>query len=313
VDVAERDLAVTVLGTELAAPVLLAPVGVLSIVHPDGERAVARAAAGLGVPMVLSNAASSSIEDVAGEMGDAPRWFQLYWPADRDLAASFVRRAESSGYGAVVITLDTRLLAWRPRDVAAAYLPFLRGEGVAIYFSDPVFRAKLDASPEDDPQAALGQWAAQFPNPGLTWDDLGFLREHTELPILVKGVLHPDDARRAVEAGVDGIVVSNHGGRQVDGAIAALAALPGVVEAVPPELPVLFDSGVRGGADVVKALALGARAVLVGRPWVWGLALAGEEGVRTVLRGLLADVDLTLALSGHASVADLGPETLARA
>jgi isopentenyl diphosphate isomerase/L-lactate dehydrogenase-like FMN-dependent dehydrogenase len=313
VDVAERDLGVTVLGTELAAPVLLAPVGVLSIVHPDGERAVARAAAGLGVPMVLSNAASSSIEDVAGEMGDAPRWFQLYWPADRDLAASFVRRAESSGYGAVVITLDTRLLAWRPRDVAAAYLPFLRGEGVAIYFSDPAFRAKLDASPEDDPQAALGQWAAQFPNPGLTWDDLGFLREHTELPILVKGVLHPDDARRAVEAGVDGIVVSNHGGRQVDGAIGALAALPGVVEAVPPELPVLFDSGVRSGADVVKALALGARAVLVGRPWVWGLALAGEEGVRTVLRGLLADVDLTLALSGHASVADLGPETLARA
>jgi isopentenyl diphosphate isomerase/L-lactate dehydrogenase-like FMN-dependent dehydrogenase len=313
VDVAERDLAVTLLGTELAAPVLLAPVGVLSIVHPDGERAVARAAAGLGVPMVLSNAASSSIEDVAGEMGDAPRWFQLYWPADRDLAASFVRRAESSGYGAVVITLDTRLLAWRPRDVAAAYLPFLRGEGVAIYFSDPVFRAKLDASPEDDPQAALGQWAAQFPNPGLTWGDLGFLREHTELPILVKGVLHPDDARRAAEAGVDGIVVSNHGGRQVDGAIGALAALPGVVEAVPPELPVLFDSGVRGGADVVKALALGARAVLVGRPWVWGLALAGEEGVRTVLRGLLADVDLTLALSGHASVADLGAETLARA
>jgi isopentenyl diphosphate isomerase/L-lactate dehydrogenase-like FMN-dependent dehydrogenase len=313
VDVAERDLGVTVLGTELAAPVLLAPVGVLSIVHPDGERAVARAAAGLGVPMVLSNAASSSIEDVAGEMGDAPRWFQLYWPADRDLAASFVRRAESSGYGAVVITLDTRLLAWRPRDVAAAYLPFLRGEGVAIYFSDPAFRAKLDASPEDDPQAALGQWAAQFPNPGLTWDDLGFLREHTELPILVKGVLHPDDARRAVGAGVDGIVVSNHGGRQVDGAIGALAALPGVVEAVPPELPVLFDSGVRSGADVVKALALGARAVLVGRPWVWGLALAGEEGVRTVLRGLLADVDLTLALSGHASVADLGPETLARA
>jgi isopentenyl diphosphate isomerase/L-lactate dehydrogenase-like FMN-dependent dehydrogenase len=311
--VSERDLAVTVLGTELPAPVLLAPVGVLSIVHPDGERPVARAAAGLGLPMVLSNSASSTIEDVAGEMGDAPRWFQLYWPADPELAASFVGRAEAAGYGAVVVTLDTRLLAWRPRDVAAAYLPFLRGEGVAIYYSDPVFRAKLDAAPEDDPQAALGQWAAQFPNPGLTWDDLGLLREHTELPILVKGVLHPDDARRAVAAGVDGVVVSNHGGRQVDGAIGALAALPGVVAAVPAEVPVLFDSGVRSGADVVKALALGARAVLVGRPWVWGLALAGEDGVRTVLRGLLADLDLTLALSGHASIAELGPEMLTRA
>ncbi|MDQ6915609.1 MAG: alpha-hydroxy-acid oxidizing protein [Actinomycetota bacterium] len=313
VDVAERDLGVTVLGTEMPAPVLLAPVGVLSIVHPEAERAVARAAAGVGLPMVLSNAASSTIEDVAGEMGDAARWFQLYWPSDRDLAASFVRRAEAAGYGAVVVTLDTRLLAWRPRDVAAAYLPFLRGEGVAVYFSDPVFREKLEAAPEDDPQAAIGQWTAQFPNPSLTWDDLPFLREHTGLPILVKGVLHPDDARRALHAGVDGIVVSNHGGRQVDGAMGALAALPRVVEAVPSEVPVLFDSGVRGGADVVKALALGARAVLVGRPWVWGLALAGEEGVRSVLRGLLADLDLTLALSGHASVADLSTEALAAA
>jgi lactate 2-monooxygenase len=313
VDVSERELGVAVLGTSLPAPVLLAPVGVLSIVHPEAERAVARAAASLGLAMVLSNSASTTIEDVAGEMGEAPRWFQLYWPADRELAASFVRRAEAAGYGAVVVTLDTRLLAWRPRDVAGAYLPFLRGEGVAIYLSDPVFRAQLQVSPEEDPQAAIGHWAGQFPNPSLTWDDLGFLRDHTRLPILVKGVLHPDDARRALDAGVDGIVVSNHGGRQVDGAIGALAALPGVVEAVPPEVPVLFDSGVRSGADAVKALALGARAVLVGRPWVWGLALAGEEGVRTVLRGLLADLDLTLALSGHASVADLGAHTLTRA
>jgi isopentenyl diphosphate isomerase/L-lactate dehydrogenase-like FMN-dependent dehydrogenase len=263
--------------------------------------------------MVLSNSASSTIEDVAGALGDSPRWFQLYWPADRELAASFVQRAEAAGYGAVVVTLDTRILAWRPRDVAAAYLPFLRGEGVAIYFSDPVFRERLEASPEDDPQAAIGAWALQFPNPALTWDDLRFLRDHTRLPVLVKGVLHADDVARAVDAGVDGIVVSNHGGRQVDGAIGALAALPAVVEAAPPELPVLFDSGVRTGADVVKALALGARAVLVGRPWVWGLGVAGEEGVRAVLRGLLADLDLTLGLSGHASIHDLGPDTLVAA
>ena len=313
VDVSERDLRADVLGTELPAPVLLAPVGVLSIVHPEAELAAARAAAALGLPFVLSNAASSTIEDVATGMGEAPRWFQLYWPADRELGASFVRRAEEAGYGAVVVTLDTRLLAWRPRDLALAHLPFLAGEGVAIYLSDPVFRSKLQASPEEDPQAAMGQWALQFPNPALTWDDLPFLREHTRLPILVKGVLHPDDARRAVDAGVDGIVVPNHGGRQVDGAIGALAALPAVVGALPPELPVLFDSGIRTGSDAVKALALGARAVLVGRPWVWGLAAAGEEGVRTVLRGLLADLDLTLALSGHPSVAELGPETLAPA
>jgi isopentenyl diphosphate isomerase/L-lactate dehydrogenase-like FMN-dependent dehydrogenase len=313
VDVAERELAVNVLGTELPAPVLLAPVGVLSIVHPEAELAVARAAAGLGLGMVLSNSASNTIEDVAAELGGGPAWFQLYWPADRDLAASFARRAEAAGYGAIVVTLDTRLLAWRPRDVAAAYLPFLKGEGVAIYLSDPVFREKLEAAPEDDPQAAIGQWAMQFPNPSLTWDDLRFLRDHTQLPILVKGVLRPEDARRALHAGVDGIVVSNHGGRQVDGAIGALAALPGVVEAVPPDVPVLFDSGIRTGADVVKALALGARAVLVGRPYVWGLALAGEEGVRTVLRGLLADVDLTLALSGHSAVAELDTDAVAPA
>jgi isopentenyl diphosphate isomerase/L-lactate dehydrogenase-like FMN-dependent dehydrogenase len=313
VDVSERDLRVELLGLELAAPLLVAPVGVLSIVRPDGELEVARAAAGLGVPLVLSNAASATIEDVAAAMGEAPRWFQLYWPADRELAASFVRRAEAAGYGAVVVTLDTRLLAWRPRDVAAAYLPFLRGEGVAIYFSDPVFRDKLEAAPEEDPQAAIGQWALQFPNPGLTWEDLRFLRDHTRLPILVKGVLAPDDARRALHAGVDGIVVSNHGGRQVDGALGALAALPGVVEAVPSDVPVLFDSGIRTGADMVKALALGARAVLVGRPWVWGLALGGEEGVRAVLRALLADFDLTLALSGHAAVSELGAESLVAA
>jgi lactate 2-monooxygenase len=311
-DVTTRDLSTTVLGVEMPAPVMLAPVGVMSIVHPEGEVAVARAAAELGVPMVLSTAASNSMEDVASALGDSPRWFQLYWPTNSDLCISFLERAKQAGYQAIVVTLDTRLLAWRPRDLSRAYLPFLKGEGIANYLSDPVFRDALDTPPEDDVQAAIGLWATLFANPGITWEDLAFLQAHTDLPILLKGVLHPEDARMAVDAGVDGLIVSNHGGRQVDGSIAALEALPEVVEAVPDELPVLFDSGIRTGADVVKALALGARAVLVGRPYVWGLALGGERGVTQVLRSLLADFDLTLALSGCTTPSQLGPQLLRR-
>jgi lactate 2-monooxygenase len=312
VDVSERDLRTSVLGVDMPAPVMLAPVGVMSIVHDEAELAVARAARELGLPMVLSNAASTAMEDVAAELGDAPRWFQLYWPTDNDLAASFVSRAKDAGYSAIVVTLDTRMLAWRPRDLARAYLPFLKGQGVANYLEDPVFRAALDKSPEDDLQAAIGHWATLFANPGLSWDDLAFLQAHTDLPIVLKGVLHPDDARKAVDAGVDGLIVSNHGGRQVDGAVAALEALPDVVDAVPDDFPVLFDSGIRTGADVLKALALGARAVLVGRPYVWGLGLGGEDGVKQVLRSLLADFDLTLALSGYTKPSDVGQQALRR-
>jgi lactate 2-monooxygenase len=301
-DVEQRDLSTTVAGTGLAAPVLLAPVGVQSIVHADGELAVARAAASLGVGMVASTASSYSLEDIASAAGaEAPRWFQLYWPRGDELTASLVQRAERAGYGALVVTLDTWLLAWRPRDLQHAYLPFLKAEGIANYLSDPVFRAALEKPPEDDPQAAVGRFVQVFSNPSVTWEDLAKLRELTTLPILLKGILHPDDARQARERGMDGVIVSNHGGRQVDGAIAALDALPAVVEAVGADLTVLLDSGVRSGADVLKALALGAEAVLVGRPYLWGLAVGGEEGVRTVLRNLLAELDLTLALIGHTS------------
>jgi lactate 2-monooxygenase len=312
-DVTTRDLATSVLGTDMPAPVMLGPVGVMSIVHPDAELAVARAARELGVPMVLSTAASNTIEDVAAELGDSPRWFQLYWPTNDDMCASFVKRAEAAGYGAVVVTLDTRLLAWRPRDLSRAYLPFLKGEGIANYLSDPVFRDVLGKDPMADHEAAIGLWATLFSNPGVTWDDLAFLQDQTDLPILLKGVLHPDDARRAVDAGVDGLIVSNHGGRQVDGSIASLEALPEIVEAVPSDFPVLFDSGIRTGADVFKALALGARAVLLGRPYVWGLGLGGESGVTQVLRGILAEFDLTLALSGATKPSALGPQLLRRA
>ena len=304
---AKRDHSTTVLGTAMPAPLLLAPVGVLSIVHPEAERAVARAAARLGVPMIVSTAASTTMEDVAAA-APGPKWYQLYWPDDRELAASFLQRAEAAGYEAVVVTLDTWQLGWRPRDLDTAYLPFLRGEGIANYVSDPVFTRDL---PAGDDGAAVRKLVGVFNNPHLTWDDLAFLREHTTLPIVLKGVQHPDDARRAVDAGAQAVVCSNHGGRQVDGALASLDALPGVVAAA-GDLPVLFDSGVRTGADAAKALALGAAAVLLGRPYVHGLGLAGEDGVHHVLRCFLADLDLQVGLSGHSSAAELGRESVVR-
>ncbi len=311
-DVGVRDLRTELFGATLPAPVLLAPVGVQAIVHTDGELATARAAAAAGVPYIHSTAASFSIEEAAEANGDGARWFQLYWPSDPELAKSFLQRAEDAGYGAIVVTLDTTLLAWRPRDLQGGYLPFLKGVGVANYFSDPVFRAGLEKPPEEDLEAAVGRWIAAFSNPTISWDKLSFLRENTELPILLKGILHPDDARLAVEHGMDGVIVSNHGGRQVDGAIGSLDALPAVAEIVPDDFPVLLDSGIRSAADAFKAMALGASAVLLGRPYVWALAVGGEDAVAQLLRGFLAELDLTLALSGHTSFATAGPDVLRR-
>jgi lactate 2-monooxygenase len=305
-----RNPQTTVLGTSIPAPVLTAPVGVQGIMHPDGELAVARATAELGIPMILSTASSYSLEEVAAANGDGIRWFQLYWPNDEDVCASFLARAKASGFSALVVTLDTWMLGWRPHDLDNAYLPFLTGNGLATYFTDPAFRAGLEKAPEDDLQAAVLRWLPMFTGVDHTWENLAFIRDHWDGPIVLKGVQHPDDARRAVDAGMDGIVVSNHGGRQVDGAIASLDALPAIVEAVGDRLEVLFDSGVRTGSDVLKAVALGAKAALVGRPWVYGLALGGYDGVRHVLRCLLADLDLGLALSGNSSLADLGAHTL---
>jgi lactate 2-monooxygenase len=307
----ERDISVEVLGTSSPTPFLLAPIGVLSIAHAEGELAVARAAAATGVPMVLSTAASNSLEEVAEAMGDAPRWFQLYWVNDRDVAVSLVERAEAAGYGAIVVTLDTLTLGWRPRDLRKAYLPFVTGEGCAQFFSDPVFRSRLERPPEEDTLAAAVAMLATFPNLGLTWDNLAWLRERTRLPLLVKGVLTGEDALRARECGVDGIVVSNHGGRQVDGAVAALDALVEVRDVLGPEAVVLMDGGIRRGADVLKALALGADAVLLGRPYAYGLAVGGQEGVETVIRHLMAETDLTLALIGGTRAADLDSSWIA--
>jgi isopentenyl diphosphate isomerase/L-lactate dehydrogenase-like FMN-dependent dehydrogenase len=311
-DATERDLSITLFGAELPAPVLLAPVGVQSIVHPDGELATARAAAALGVPMILSTASAHTIEEVAEASGAGPRWFQLYWPADPDVCASILGRARKEGYSTLVVTLDTWTLAWRPRDLDQAYLPFLKGQGTAIPFSDPVFRSQLEKTPEEDPASAILRWVGLFTGTDKSWDQLAVLRELWDGPILLKGIQQVDDARRAVDAGMDGIVVSNHGGRQVDGALGALEALPPIAQAVGSRIEVLFDSGVRNGSDVIKALALGAKAVLLGRPYVYGLGHAGEDGVRHVLRSLLADVDITLGLAGFRTPGELSPAALQR-
>jgi len=307
-----RDLRTTVLGTELAAPVLTAPVGVLELVHPAAECAVAEATKGLGIGTVVSTASSTPMEDVAAAAGDW--WFQLYWPADDEVARSLVERATSAGAKAIVVTADTPGMGWRPRDLELAHLPFLQAKGLANYFSDPVFRSRLNAPPEASEEArqmAVLAWIGMFGNHTLRLKDLARLQEWTDLPVVVKGVLHPDDASALLDTGATGVIVSNHGGRQVNGAIAALDALPGVAAAVGDRGTVLFDSGIRCGADVVIALALGADAVLYGRPWVYGLGVAGKSGVEHALRCLLADVDLTMAMAGIGSVADIDAAVLA--
>ncbi len=349
-DVSARDTSVELFGRRLPAPLLLGPVGALELVHPEADRAVARAAAGLGVPMVFSNQASVPMEDCAAAMGDAPRWFQLYWSSSDELVESLVGRAEAAGCDAVVVTLDTTMLGWRPRDLDLGHLPFALGKGIAQYTSDPVFRRLVEqrasaaagrpAAPGPRPtpaalralvgmtrawpgpfrenlrsplpRAAVETFLAIYSRPSITWADLAWLRSRTRLPVLLKGVLHPDDARRALDEGVDGLVVSTHGGRQVDRSIAALDALPEVVGAVAGRVPVLLDSGVRTGADAFTAVALGATAVLLGRPFAWGLALAGEEGVRQVVSDVLAEFDLTLGLTGHTAVDQLSPDVLRR-
>lgn len=342
-DVSARDLSIQLFGRTLPAPVLLAPIGVLEMAHRRADIPVARAAAREGVPLIFSSQASVPMEDCAAQMGDAPRWFQLYWSRSDELVRSFVARAEKCHCEAIVVTVDTAFLGWRTRDLDLGYLPFFRGKGIAQYTSDPVFRAMLSQPIETpaekpplrpqtlraaasmirgypgslpgkirsgEPRAAVQRFLAIFSRPSLSWDNLATLRAMTKLPILIKGIQHHDDAREAIARGADGIVVSNHGGRQVDGAIGSLDALPAIADAVAGRIPVLFDSGIRGGADIFKALALGARAVCIGRPYVYGLSIAGEEGVREVIRNMIAELDITMALTGHTTVGGLTPSDL---
>lgn len=305
VDTGSRDLSVELFGLKLPTPLFLSPIGVTGICTADGhgDLAAATASAETGVPMMVSTLANDPLETVAGALGGTPGFFQLYTPRDPGVAESLVGRAEAAGYKAIVVTLDTWVTGWRPRDLNAGNFPQLRGHVLANYFADPAFRKLLARPPEEDPAAAILTWAGTF-GKVLTWDDLGWLRGLTGLPIVLKGICHPDDARRAVDLGIDAIFCSNHGGRQANGGIAAIDMLPGVVAAA-GAVPVLFDSGVRSGTDVVKALALGARAVGIGRPFVYGLALDGAAGAVHVLKCLLAEADLLMAVNGWPTIADV--------
>lgn len=311
----ERDLTVELWGTTWPVPVFMAPIGVTALCDRSGhgDLAAARAAARTGVPMFASTLMGDPLEGVAAEFGDTPGYFQLYCPADRDIAQSLVSRAEAAGYTGIVVTLDTWVPGWRPRDLSTANFPQLRGHCLANYTSDPVFREKcgVDAATLDaDPRSVVPYWAGIFGNP-LTWEDLPWLRSLTSLPLILKGICHPDDARRAIDHGADGIYCSTHGGRQANGGLPAIDCLPGVVDAA-GEVPVLFDSGVRSGAEVIKALALGATAVGIGRPYAYGLAIAGEDGLVHVLRSILAEADLIMAVDGYRSLAELTPDAVRR-
>jgi lactate 2-monooxygenase len=343
-DVGTRDTQITLFNRSFPSPFLLSPIGVLELAHPFADLAVARAARTLNIPFIFSNQASHSMEECATVMGDSPRFFQLYWSKSRELVASLVSRAEKCGCMGIVVTLDTTMLGWRTRDLDLGYLPFLEGMGIAQYTSDPVFQRMLD-EPDDGvkikrkinwssirglirmvnhypgdgffrkmksgkPVKAVQKFISTYSNPCTTWNELSFLRSITKLPVILKGILHEDDARRALDHGMDGIIVSNHGGRQVDGAISTLRALNGVAKVAGQKIPVILDSGIRGGADAFKAIALGADAVCIGRPYVYGLAIDGERGVYQVLRNFSADLELTMGLAGCTSISQIRSATL---
>jgi lactate 2-monooxygenase len=348
-DVSVRDISIELFGQKLPSPVLLAPIGVLEMAHTEADLAVGKAAAALGIPYIFSNQSSKPMEAVATAMGNSPHWFQLYWSKSNELVKSFVERAEKCGCSAIVVTLDTTVLGWRTRDLDMAYLPFLEGKGIAQYTSDPVFQNLMD-DPESvstqttertkrnitlqsisgliqmvnnypggnffsklksgRPIKAVQKFVSLYSNPALTWEDLKYLKNITKLPVLLKGILHPDDARKAMDYGMNGIIVSNHGGRQVDGSISTIEALPSIVDSVQGKIPVLMDSGIRGGADIFKALALGANAVCIGRSYVYGLAISGEKGVKEVLQNTLTDFELTMALAGCATISEISKNNL---
>ncbi|KAI9066013.1 FMN-dependent alpha-hydroxy acid dehydrogenase [Trametes sanguinea] len=338
-DATHRSIETTIFGQKYSSPLFLAPVGVQGIVHRDAELATAAAARELGVPMILSTAASRSIEAVAQANGTGQRWFQLYWPLIPEVTLSLMKRAKDNGYTALVVTLDTMTLGWRPHDIDTAYLPFYHAVGAQVGLTDPVFMKRFGLEPvahddvpdfpydpakfdellrQGDKKATalcrIGvEWVRQVAE-GVyrTWDQLAFIRQHWDGPLILKGVLSVEDAQLAINAGVDGIVVSNHGGRQIDGSIPALWALekicqaPRVKEAqLNGRFTVLYDSGIRSGTDIFRAIALGAQGVLLGRPYIYGLIVGDQAGVETVVKSILAEFEITLGLCGYKSIAEI--------
>jgi isopentenyl-diphosphate delta-isomerase len=303
--VEERDLSTEFLGQEIDFPLAITPLGIQGLAHEEGELATARAVREMNVPFVLSSLSSTPMEEVAEELGDTPKYFQFYWSSDEDIARSFLNRAEEAGYDGIVLTVDAPILGWRERLIERGYYPFLDGDGVANYFSDPEFRAQLDRPPEEDPEAAVQHFLDIFGDSSLTWEDLSFVFENTDLPVHIKGILHPEDAEMAVDAGADAIGVSTHGGRQVDGSITPMEALPAIADRVGEETTITYDSGIRRGSDVFRALAVGADLCLLGRPFIYGLAVGGQAGVEHVLENILADFDLTMGLAGRDRATDI--------
>ncbi|KAF2465896.1 FMN-dependent alpha-hydroxy acid dehydrogenase [Lindgomyces ingoldianus] len=348
VEATRRDLSVELFGTRYSSPLLVAPIGVQEIAHPDGEEATARACASVKIPMILSTAATRSIEQVAKANGDGDRWYQLYWPKPQaeELTVSLLSRAKANGFKVLVVTLDTFMIGWRPNDLDESYLPFIYGQGCQVGFSDPVFNRMYEKMRAEDTRSAtekLSEIWQILKRPGTfsgtmrvlanaatmkkamlfttlvssgtyrEWKHLQILRKYWDGPIVLKGIQTVEDAHRSIDHGMDGIIVSNHGGRQLNGAISsldALAEIGGDGRVKKSGLTVLFDSGIRTGSDVLKAIALGAKAVLLGRPYVYGLAMGGESGVKHVLECILADTDNSLANLGKKSISDLSREDL---
>lgn len=311
-NVEDRNQSITLFGRTHDSPIILAPIGVQSIIHKDAEYASAGAAAATNVPYILSTVSSVSIEDIAKRYPESEKWFQLYPGRDENIMKSMVKRAENSGYSAIVVTVDTTMLGWREQDLNNAYLPFLQGEGMANYISDPEFRKRLDKSPEEDMNAAIEEFLMVYVNPAFSWSDFRKIRGWTELPVIIKGISSYDDVNAAIKYGADGVVISNHGGRQVDGAISTLEALDEITENRNINCAVLFDSGIRHGSDIMKALALGADAVLIGRPYCYAMAVAGQRGVERYINELKAELDLQMALSGYGSVPSLSRRMISK-
>ncbi|WP_082180425.1 alpha-hydroxy-acid oxidizing protein [Acidiplasma cupricumulans] len=305
-----RDISIELFGKKFDTPFILAPIGVQSILHKDAEMATARAAANLKMPFVLSTVSSVSIEDIAKENKNSEKWFQIYPGRDKKIMKSMIERADNSGYSAIMVTVDTTMLGWREIDLKNAYLPFLEGEGIANYLTDPEFRSRLGKNPEDNIQDAIEEFLFVYVNPGFTWEDFSEIRKWTDLPLIIKGISSYMDVKKAFELKADAVVISNHGGRQVDGAIPSIDALNEITGNNKINGSILFDSGIRHAADAVKALALGAKAVLIGRPYAYALSVAGQRGVECYMNYLRSEMDLEMGLAGYSSIKELNRDCI---